>query len=248
LAPPLRVPVRGITAGYRDLDRDAARYVVRVHRAREGAHVLLFDPEARTEADAIVLDTGKDHARVRVERVRDASLLPSRKVALLQAVAKGDKMDAIIRDATELGATRIAPMTTSRAIAERASGRGRWLRIAVEAARQSGRGDVPEIADPLPFADAVAGAREALLIALVPDSALPLSARLREAAAARPGEIVSVAVAVGPEGGFDAAEVAALSRAGFLSASLGLFVLRTETAATAALAVIADLEARSPAT
>jgi len=246
LSSPLRVPVKGILAGERDLDRDAARYVVRVHRLKEGARIVLFDPEAATEADARLISTGRDEARVRVEPVRPGSRLPARRVALLQAIAKGEKMDAIVRDATELGATRVAPMITVRSIPERASGRARWLRVAVEAARQSGRGDIPEIADPAPFVRVIGDVHETLRVALVLDGAPALNVHVRQAVASMGEAIASIALAVGPEGGFDASESAALSRAGFVQASLAPFILRTETAATAALAVIADLRDGAP--
>ncbi len=235
MRPPLRVPVRSIASGEHALDREAAHYVVRVHRLREGAVLVLFDAEARTEADATVVATGRDAVRVEIGPVREASRVAGVSVTLIQAVAKGAKMDAIVRDATELGATRIVPVLTTRAVAEGAASTARWRRIVLEAARQAGRGDVPTVMDPKPLTDALRDATETLRIALAPDAIRSIGELLREEGDAR-----SVAIAIGPEGGFDGAELEMLAKAGFVKARLGRFTLRTETAATAALAVVAD--------
>jgi 16S rRNA (uracil1498-N3)-methyltransferase len=235
MAGSLRVPMTPLASGERALDEEASRYVVRVHRLRDGDAVTLFDPFARTEADGVLAVKGRGDAFVRVGEIRPATLVARCEVALLQAVAKGDKMDAIVRDATELGATRIAPMITRRTVAEKAQRRGRvrWERIAIEAARQCGRGDIPAISEPLAIAEVVADTTEMRKLALVTVDARPLSEVVGSDAR-------SFAVAVGPEGGFDDDEMELLAARGFVAASLGRFTLRTETAATAALAVLAD--------
>src|SRR5207249_2022405 len=105
-------------------------YVARVHRLGKGERLLLFDPELAVEADAVIetIDRG---VRVRVEEVRATSNVPAREAILLQGFPKADKFDAIVRDATELAATKIVPVITARSVAKPARDRAaRWKRIA----------------------------------------------------------------------------------------------------------------------
>ena len=160
------------------------------------------------------------------------------RLALAQGLPRADKMDAIVRMATELGATRIDPLLTARAVArpDAARGRGRrlrWERIAREAAKQCGRAVVPAIGEPRALADWLA-ARPAggLLVCLWEGEARPLAAQL-------PAEAPSEAtLLVGPEGGLTAEEVAMLRAAGALVAGLGPRILRTETAGPVGLALL----------
>jgi 16S rRNA (uracil1498-N3)-methyltransferase len=108
----------------------------------------------------------------------------------------------------------------------------RCRRVAIEAARQSGRGDVPVVEGPLPFAAAVRDAAPGLRLLLHPDGEQPLGAFPLASDA-------DVTLAVGPEGGFTPDELEAARGAGFALARLGRFVLRTETACAAALGALA---------
>jgi 16S rRNA (uracil1498-N3)-methyltransferase len=156
-------------------------------------------------------------------------------VVLIQGVSKGDKLDAIVRDATELGATGIVPAIGERSVARPDAARAaRWRRIAVEAARQCGRGDAPTIAAPVSFAEAVraAGAGEALRLCFDPGADRSLGAAL--AALAQQ----AVTFAVGPEGGLTPAELGAAEAAGFTRVTLGPLVLRTETVCAAVLGAL----------
>src|SRR5262249_24407597 len=158
-------------------------------------------------------------------------------LALLIGLLKGEKMDWVVQKATELGVARVVPVATTHGVvkldAERAaSRRERWTRIAEEAAKQCGRADLPEIAEVSAFAEAVAAARGWKLLLHEAERGQPLRAALPASAP----EVVTVAV--GPEGGFAPDEVAAARAAGFAVSGLGPRVLRAETAAIAALAVL----------
>jgi 16S rRNA (uracil1498-N3)-methyltransferase len=167
-----------------------------------------------------------------------AAARPARAVTLIQGIGKGDKLDAIVRDATELGATGVVPALCERSVARPEAARAaRWRRIAVEAARQCGRGDVPAIAAPLTFVAAVREADPAALrICLDPAAECPLGSVLQ-----RVGAPTAVVFAVGPEGGFSAAEIAAAEAAGFTRVVLGRWVLRTETVCAAVLGALLAL-------
>jgi 16S rRNA (uracil1498-N3)-methyltransferase len=229
----LRVPLAELAEGERVLPADAARYVMRVHRLRNGEAFVAFDPEARMEADAEILESGR-RVRIRLGWPRAATVVAIRSVTILQAAAR--KLDQVVRDATELGATRVVVMKTARASSSggRAS---RWRRIAVEAARQAGRGDAPEISGPLPFDDALALATDGSRVCLHPAAEQTLAHALADFDA-------GVTIAIGPEGGFTEEELEVARAAGFALARLGRFVMRSETACAAALGALAALSDR----
>jgi 16S rRNA (uracil1498-N3)-methyltransferase len=230
----LRVPLDALVEGLRPLPADAAAYVTRVHRLGPGDPLVVFDPDRAVEADAEIAAADRRAVTLRVGPPRPAALRPARPVTLLQGVGKGDKLDAVVRDATELGVTRVVPVLCERSVARPDAARAaRWRRIAVEAARQCGRGDAPGIAAPVPFGEAVRGEPgEALRICLDPAAARSLGAAL-----ASLGE-GAVVLAVGPEGGLTPDELGEADAAGFLRVTLGPLVLRTETVCAAVLGAL----------
>lgn len=160
-------------------------------------------------------------------------------VTLLQGVPKGDKMEAIVRAATELGVTRVWPVLTERTIVRLESSRWRerarrWQRVAREAAKQCGRAVVPEVEPPRALGDRLVEARQELRLCLWEGEAPPLAAVL--GSEARPPR--TAAVLVGPEGGLARGEIDAARAAGWSPVSLGPRIVRTETAGPAVIAVL----------
>jgi 16S rRNA (uracil1498-N3)-methyltransferase len=155
-------------------------------------------------------------------------------------MAKGDKLDAIVRDVTELGATAFVAVETSRAVVKLSGERGdarrtRWERIAKEAARQSGRAEAPRVEGPLGWEDALRAVEpERARFVLWEGATAPLARLLERAFAEGRG----LAFAVGPEGGLDEDEVRAAEALGWTVASLGPWILRTETVAAAVLGAV----------
>ena len=245
----LRVPVEDLAAGDRPLSQETAVYVARVHRLSVGDTFEAFDPERALEADARItsITSSARAVTVHLDAIRPATVRASRSITLVQALGKGDKMDAIVRDATELGATRIVPVLSERSVVrpDDAAGRARrWRKIAVEAARQSGRGDAPAIDPPEPFAAAIArltadeaGKLEG--VCLAPGAAGSFGDLLYTIAPTAP-----LTVVVGPEGGLSAAEIATCQSAGITPVSLGPLVLRTETVCAAVLGALLVLAPR----
>jgi 16S rRNA (uracil1498-N3)-methyltransferase len=236
----IRVAVSSLAEGELCLAEDAARYVARVHRLGVGDRFLAFDPEARTEADVEITDVARG-VRGRAGPVRPAAAVATAGTVLLQGIGKGDKPEQVIRDATALGASRVIFVESRRSVVrvgDRAEARRhRWRAVAVSAARQSGRGDLPGLEGPMTLEAALATLTPvALKLYLSPSATTRLADALGRLA---PGD--AVALLVGPEGGFDDAEVATASEHGFVPVALGRFVLRTETAAVAALGAIAAL-------
>jgi 16S rRNA (uracil1498-N3)-methyltransferase len=238
---PLRVPIDDLTPGVRPLRGALARYVTRVHRLSVGGRLALFDPGTGTEADAQLVDGPGPDVWCRIEEPRPSGYraLP---IHLIQGLGKADKPDEAIRAATALGAARVTLVQTERSVARLSAERGaarldRWKRIAIEAARQSGRGDVPRLGGPAALDDVLGAVVAPFRINLAPH-ATPLFERLSEWRSS-----VEIALLVGPEGGLDEGELASAERAGFLPASLGTTTLRTELAGIAVLGALVALSA-----
>jgi 16S rRNA (uracil1498-N3)-methyltransferase len=236
----IRAPVPGLSPGEQRLAGALAHYLGRVLRLQAGDAFVAFDPESGGEADAVVVWADPDVVTVRVGAVRPGAVTHARAVTFIQGLAKGDKCDEVVRDATELGATHIVVATTKRSVvkldAARATERqARWARIAQEAARQSGRSDAPRVDAPCPWREALARVDgEAARFCLWERATEPLGPPLFEALAARP----ALAFACGPEGGLENQEVEEARTAGWRVVSLGPFALRTETVAAAVLGAV----------
>ena len=223
-----------------ELADDTVRYLKSVLRLGPGDEVLFFDGTG-WEYRAVIerIESRNGAARI-VTRQRVPLEIPVR-ITLAQALPKGDKMEFIVQKATELGAARVIPFRSSRTIPRRTEERAakrleRWRRIAAEAAEQCGRGDVPEIAATVSYAEALGMARTGSVKVLFWESETECSVReilkTEEARSAKEFFLV-----VGPEGGLSGEEAQTAREAGFLTASLGRLVLRVETAALAILAI-----------
>lgn len=174
--------------------------------------------------------------------------LPSR-ITLFQGLPKGDKMEWIVQKAVELGASSIIPFEAKRSVAKLDEKKAekkktRWQAIARGAAEQSGRGIIPEVGRVMSFSDALKAA-ETLDVVLIPyelEEGMAETARVINAI--RPGQ--SIGVFIGPEGGFEAEEIARARDAGAVPITLGKRILRTETAGLTALSVLMyHLESRA---
>lgn len=212
---------------------------VGVLRVREGEQIEVVDPDGRSAFRVSV--KGVSAAGIVGSVVERLQIARTPRVTLVQGVAKGEKMDAIVRQAVEVGADQIVPVLTERSVvkldarkaAEKAE---RWRRIARSGAEQAHRDRVPDVREPASLRatlDYLAGFDGVIVLweestgpgiaETVADLALASDARL--------------AVVVGPEGGLSADEVAALQERGARVATLGPTILRTETAAIIALAL-----------
>ena len=158
-------------------------------------------------------------------------------VTLYQALPKGDKMDYIVQKCVELGVGRIVPMISARCVSRPdekslAKKRARWQKIALQAAMQSRRGLIPEVADCVTFADAVQLTRENNLTVFFYElGGDPVSEIIKEKPA-------TVGIFIGSEGGFEPSEAEAVIKNGGRAATLGKRILRAETAPLAAMTII----------
>ena len=239
----VRSPIAALAQGTRTLSGDASHHLCRVLRLRQGDRFVAFDPALLVEADAVIAFASGSAVRVEIGATRPAEVVALAPLVLVYGLAKGEKVDAVVRDATELGATRIVIARTARAVAKAEGDRAstkldRWRRISEQAARQCGRADPPAVEGVVDWKTALeTAARDTApgtRFCLWENATDPLGPKLAELALRH----ASMAFAVGPEGGLTEAEVEEARVAGFAPVSLGRFILRTETVAAAVLGAV----------
>ena len=212
-----------------------ADHLVRVLRARVGQDFDIATGEAVRRGRIVSLSD----QRVEFALGEEIFVTGTVEITLLLAIYKFDRMEWAIEKCTELGVERIIPVisrrTDSHLAAASAKRAERWRRIARQAAEQSRRATPPEISEPLKFADAL-NVPAALRIVLAESEDQTLLRDIVKPEAASGG----IALAVGPEGGWTEDELQLFQQAGWTSASLGNTILRAETAAIAATAVVAS--------
>ena len=206
------------------LDGEQIGWLARVMRRSVGGRLALFNGrDGEWEAEIALLERGSGRAAV-LGRLRPQAASPD--IWLAFAPAKRGTLDLAVRQATELGAARILPVIAERSVVDRLNP-ARLRRIAIEAAEQCGRLDVPEIAPLAPLRE---------LLAEWPSSR-PLAACHPGGAAMQAGPAPG-GLLLGPEGGFAAGELDAFAETGFVRlVSLGPRILRAETAVVAALSM-----------
>lgn len=213
-----------------DLPEAAAHHAVRVLRLRAGDRVVLFDGRGG-EYEARLAMPGRGRVTAQTGEQRTPERESPLAVTLVQAVSSGEKMDFTVQKAVELGVAAIHPVLSARSVVRLDGERGakklaHWRRIATAACEQCGRNRIPAIAEPVALERYRVPAGSKILLS--PSG----PAKLADLAK---GPVV---LAVGPEAGFSAEEEQVLLRAGFAPARLGPRILRTETAALAALAAL----------
>ncbi len=216
------------------LEGDEARHLTRVLRAKVGDTVSLFDGTGR-EWPARVASLGRDRVELDTgEPTIDP--LPPAAIPLTLAVAlpKGDRQKWMVEKLTELGASRLVPLETTRGVAEAtASAQARLERVVIEACKQCGRNTLMEIAAGRPLDRLLAEVPAGGCVVIAHPGGLALDATAVPTAAT---EIIAL---VGPEGGFTEEELGVADRAGVIRISLGPHILRVETAAIALAARLA---------
>ena len=235
-----RVHVEGpITGDTRQTLRGtAANHISRVLRLRVGDKLTLFDGNGG-EYEARIDEFGKDAVQVTVAEQRSVERESPVSITLAQGISRGERMDLVVQKATELGVARIVPLITERCVvkldAKQAESKLRhWRAITIAASEQCGRNRLPTMEAVTKFHDYLGDARlnastsHRLLLSPVGN------ARIRDLN----GEVPEVSLLIGPEGGLSEVEQDYAMRAGFTAVRLGPRILRTETAALAALTAI----------
>ena len=228
------------------LAADEARYLREVLRLKIGDEVYVFNGEGR-EFHCVIEETRRDTAQLKVID----EVAPTRPESPLQltlgiALLKGEKFDLVVQKATELGASKIVPLTTKladirlRDKSDAGKRVARWQRIALEAAKQSGRALVPEVTAAITFDSLIRTAASEVTIGRLMFTERDGQA-LSKAKHQIPNHVSAMTALVGSEGGWTNDEIAIAREAGWLIVTLGGRTLRAETAAIAVVALLQHL-------
>jgi 16S rRNA (uracil1498-N3)-methyltransferase len=187
------VPEGSLAVGEVELREDEALYVRDVLRLERGVELLLIDGAGRI-ATAEIIDITRRAVRVNVRRIETVKEEGGLGIALIQCVAKGEKMDGVVRQATELGVRVIQPAVSERSVARREARLDRWRKIAEDAMRVSGRSFRPQIASVARLDDILARPRAPIALCFSIDAKTSLGAHLQSIAlpdlGSRSGEAV----------------------------------------------------------
>lgn len=218
------------------LSAEDAGHIARVLRMHPGDPLVLSDGQGN-DCDCVLEYVDAQGAAAHILRRYRNQTEPDVEITLYQALPKGDKMEFIIQKAVELGASRVVPVLTRRCISRPDAASFsrkliRYRKIAAEAAKQCGRGKIPEVGELLEWKTALEQMRQAALGIVFYEGG---GARVRDLFEQG---ISDVALLIGSEGGFEESEIADCEAAGIHRATLGRRILRCETAPLAALTLV----------
>ena len=219
-----------------ELDADRSRYLTRVLRLRSGDSLHVFNGVG-DEFRATILSAGKNSAMLRIDEQSVARTESELRVHLVQGTSRSERMDFVVQKATELGVKRITPVLTEYGVVKLDPGRAEkrrdhWQKVAASACEQCGRVRLPLVDAPVTLKDwfGAAPANVDTQLILKPGARTPLAA-----IAAPP---TKVCILIGPEGGFSDSEYEDAEVSGFEPVAICPKILRTETAAVAAIAIL----------
>jgi 16S rRNA (uracil1498-N3)-methyltransferase len=222
-----------------ELARDTASHLAKVLRARSGDEIVLFNGDGREYMGAIETLRGS-RISAAIGAARSADRESPFAITLVQCVPRGDRMDFIVQKATELGVARIVPVLSQRSVvrlddSQAVAKQAHWQAVAVSACEQCGRNRLPRVEAPRPLlnylGDLGSGVSPQGILKLILEPDQPQQPHRGERAA-------GAEIAIGPEGGFAPEELEAFALSAFVPVGLGPRVLRTETAAIAAVVVL----------
>lgn len=228
-----------ITENHLVVDSEDVNHITRVLRLKEGDRISVCDGQGY-DYEAQIQRLEKRRVICSVLSKTIAETEPEIEVVLFQALPKASKMEYIIQKTTELGISKIVPCRLSRCVvhldAKNASKKAeRWQKIAEAAAKQCGRGKIPQILPVTEFKEAVEQMKQAEL-SFAPYECEEQNCLKPVLHSVRKPRTVSFMI--GPEGGFDPAEIEFIRKSGIIPVTLGKRILRTETAGEAVLSMI----------
>lgn len=218
-------------------------HIRNVLRMRADEEVLIADGRG-AEYRCKLTDIGENEVRVQILWKLDGNAELTSAVTLFQGLPKSDKMDLIVQKCVELGVARIVPVSTKRAVVKLDAKKEqtrlkRWNTISESAAKQSGRGVIPEVSGVMTFGKALKEAKKLDVLLIPYERAENMAETRRVMGSIQPGQ--SVGIFIGPEGGFEESEVEEAVAAGAQAITLGKRILRTETAGLAVMAMLGYL-------
>lgn len=232
------VPKESVKGNIINIGGKEAHHILDVMRLKVPDKVVTFDGTGK-EYTGFIKEIRTRSVIVEIVETKTPRGREFSGITLIQAIPKKDKMDYIVEKSTELGISKIMPLVTGRTIPnwdapKKAASVERWRKIAMEASKQCGRADIPEVDDIKNFRDiaAEADSYDLALIAALDDKAIKLKDALKGFTGGK------VLIAIGPEGDFTADEIEEAKRSGFKLVSLGSRVLKSDTAGLFVLAIL----------
>ena len=221
------------------LEGNSARYIGRVVRLVVNDKVTLFDGHGG-EYEATILAIGRNKVTVAVGARSERNVESPLAIHLLQGISRGDRMDIVVQKATELGVRKITPLITDHTVVRLESKRAEkrlqhWRGVAASACEQSGRNSLPEVQLPLPLRTWLGENVD------TPGTRLILKPGDAQSLRSVDADIEHAILLIGPEGGFSENEYELAAATGFRAIGFGQRILRTETAALAAIAALQTL-------
>lgn len=235
----IRFFIENISDNNYTLKGEDAHHAIKSLRVKTGENIILCDKNS-FEHICKVEKISKDEVLLSVIKSQKNTSESNIKITLYQALPKNDKMDLIVQKSIELGVFKIVPIETSRCISkpsEKSISKKieRWQKIAKEAAKQSGRGIIPNISSPLKLDEAISKIKDydkSLVFYENGGEKIKNSLKTYDK---------NISIFIGPEGGFETEEIDKLKSFGATISTLGTRILRTETASLAAISVITNL-------
>jgi len=216
-------------------------HIKNVLRMSVGDKICVINGQNNKEYYCEITAVGNDAVDTRICEIRESDQELGNEVVLFQGLPKSDKMELIIQKAVELGVHTIVPVSTDRTVVKldakkEANKRKRWMSISESAAKQSGRLRIPEVTPVVSYREALEMAKK-MDVRLIPYELAEGMEKTRELMSSiQPGQ--SVAVFIGPEGGFESSEIEKAMEIGAWPITLGKRILRTETAGLVTLAML----------
>ena len=216
-------------------------HIKNVLRMSVGDKICVINGQNNKEYYCEITALGSNTVDTRICEIRESDQELANEIVLFQGLPKSDKMELIIQKAVELGVHTIVPVSTDRTVVKLdakkdANKRKRWMSISESAAKQSGRLRIPEVTKVVSFKEALEMAGK-MDVRLIPYELAEGMEKTREVMSGiQPGQ--SVAVFIGPEGGFESSEIEKAREIGVQSITLGKRILRTETAGLVTLAML----------
>ena len=216
-------------------------HIKNVLRMAVGDKICVINGQNNKEYYCEITSVGNDAVDTRICEIRESDQELGNEVVLFQGLPKSDKMELIIQKAVELGVHTIVPVSTDRTVVKldakkEANKRKRWMSISESAAKQSGRLRIPEVTPVVSYREALEMAKK-MDVRLIPYELAEGMEKTRELMSSiQPGQ--SVAVFIGPEGGFESSEIEKAMEIGAWPITLGKRILRTETAGLVTLAML----------
>jgi 16S rRNA (uracil1498-N3)-methyltransferase len=217
---------------------DDAYHLVRVLRVKPGDELVVVGQDGQA-SEAVIHSVTTACVTAVLSSGIDRSVEPPVSVWLAQGLPKGDKMDLVVQKAVEIGAQRIIPLATDHSVvrydeAKQRSRAARWQKVAGEAGKQCGRGRIPEVTNVITLPELLAGLEPGATLLMLYEG--ETTNGIRQVLGNYAGG--TIVLLIGPEGGFSTTEVELCRKHGAQIVTMGPRILRTETAAIAALAIV----------